>query len=93
VKPDAFRWTRGEGEIQRYDMPEAKRFGLQFCRTCGARMPHHTRDGALMVIPAGSLDDDPGMTAQAALHWASRAPWYPDPEDIDAIPRHDGAPG
>ena len=25
VKPEAFRWTKGESEVQRYDIPEAKR--------------------------------------------------------------------
>ena len=36
MKPEAFRWTEGESLVKRYDLPEAKRFGLQFCSHCGS---------------------------------------------------------
>ncbi|HYK78930.1 MAG TPA: GFA family protein [Micropepsaceae bacterium] len=90
VKPQAFRWTQGESEVRRYDLPEAKRFGLQFCSHCGSKVPHATRDGALMVIPAGSLDDDPGTKPQAVIFWGSRAPWF---TDCSEMTRHDSVPG
>ena len=78
VKRDKFRWLSGESLIKRYDLPEAKRFGLQFCTNCGGKVPHHTRDGSAMVIPTGTLDEDPGSRPQAIVFWASRAPWYTD---------------
>jgi hypothetical protein len=90
VKPDAFRWTKGAELVQRYDLPEAIRFGLQFCKHCGSKVPHATRDGAMMVIPAGSLDDDPGSRPQAAIHWASRAPWF---TDCSEMMKFDDRPG
>ncbi len=90
VKPEAFRWTQGEELVKRYDLPEAKRFGLQFCTNCGSKVPHATRDGARMVIPAGSLDDDPGMKPQAVVFWGSRAPWF---TDCSEMTRHDAMPG
>jgi len=89
VKPSAFRWTKGESEVKRYDLPEAKRFGLQFCINCGSKVPHPTRDGARMVVPAGSLDDDPGSKPQAVVFWASRAIWFTDNSEMT---KHDNMP-
>ena len=43
-----------------------------------------------MVIPAGSLDDDPGSRPQAVIYWASRAPWF---TDCSEMPKHDERPG
>ena len=78
VKPEAFRWLKGANEVLRYDLPEAKRFGLQFCKHCGSKVPHLTRDGGRMVVPAGSLDDDPISRPQVVVYWNARAPWYTD---------------
>jgi hypothetical protein len=90
VKPEAFHWTQGESLVKRYDLPEAKRFGLQFCTHCGSKVPHRTRDGARMVIPAGSLDEDPGTKPQAIVFWGSRAPWFTDCSDMT---KHEEMPG
>ena len=29
-----------------------------------------------MIVPAGSLDDDPGIRPRYNIFWESRAPWY-----------------
>ena len=89
VKPEAFRWTQGQSGVKRYDVPEAKRFGLQFCTNCGSKVPHPTRDGARIVIPAGSLDEDPGMKPQAVVFWGSRAAWFTDNSEMT---KHDAMP-
>jgi hypothetical protein len=75
VLPDAFRWTRGEALIGRYDLPEARSFATSFCKSCGSPVPHATRSGREIVIPAGSLDDDPGVRPSVNAHWSSRAGW------------------
>ena len=90
VKVDAFRWLSGQELVRRYDMPEAKRFAIQNCSHCGSRVPHHTRDGSFMVIPAGSLDEDPGSRPQAIVFWGSRAPWY---TDCSEMKKFDEMPG
>lgn len=89
AKPENFRWIQGESSVKSYDVPEAKRFRLQFCSHCGSKVPHLTRDGAGMVIPAGSLDEDPGMRPQRTIYWGSRADWFTDSSDL---PRHDAMP-
>jgi len=76
VKPDQFRWTAGAEQVKRYDLPEAKSFATCFCITCGAPVPHATRSGERVVIPAGSLDVDPGIRPKCSIWWSARAPWY-----------------
>jgi len=75
VLPDAFRWTRGESLVIRYDLPEARSFASAFCGSCGSPVPHSTRSGREIVIPAGSLDDDPSVKPSTNVHWSSRASW------------------
>ena len=90
VKPEAFRWTQGASAVKRYDLPEAKRFGLQFCTNCGSKVPHHTRDRNWMVIPAGSLDEDPQSRPEAVVFWGSRAPWF---TECSEMIKHESTPG
>ena len=75
VAPAAFRWTGGEDRVVRFDLPEARSFSSAFCSRCGAPVPRATRSGREIIIPAGSLRDDPGVRPTANLHWASRAGW------------------
>ena len=90
VKPEGFRWTQGASAVKRYDLPEAKRFGLQFCSNCGSKVPHHTRDRNWMGIPAGSLDEDPQSRPEAVVFWGSRAPWF---TECSEMTKHESTPG
>lgn len=75
VSPAAFRWTRGADRVARYDLPAARSFATSFCSTCGAPLPHPTRSGREIIIPAGSLDDDPGVAPDEVGFIESRAAW------------------
>jgi len=77
AEPAAFRWTRGEAELRRFDLPEARSFATIVCATCGSPLPHMTRSGREMIIPAGSLDDDPGVKPSRHIFWGSRPAWAP----------------
>jgi hypothetical protein len=81
VQPDAFRWTRGADRVVRYDLPQARSFATTFCGACGSPLPHLTRSGREVIVPAGSLDEDPGVAPSANAHWDSRAPWMVAPAD------------
>jgi hypothetical protein len=82
VSPEKFQWTRGETLVVRYDLPEARSFATSFCGKCGSPLPHHTRSGREIVIPAGSLDDNPGVRPTTSAHWDSRAQWLPTANDL-----------
>lgn len=75
VPPESFRWIRGEAEVTRFDLPEAASFATGFCRRCGSPMPHLTRSGKAVIVPAGTIDTDPGDKPSCHVHWSSRAPW------------------
>lgn len=85
VDPEAFRWTKGESEIVRYDLPTARSFSVCFCSHCGSQLPHPTRSGQVVILPAGSFDDDPGTAPSANVHWSSRAPWCRQSEGLPTL--------
>jgi hypothetical protein len=82
---DAFRWTRGEQQVADYQLPEAKYFGTAFCRRCGSEVPRLSLERGVAVVPAGSLDQDPGVRPALHIYVSSMAPWF---EITDDLPRH-----
>lgn len=89
VDGDDFRWLAGADRIARFDLPAAKSFGKWFCRHCGSPVPRPFRDGALVMIPAGSLDAEPPITPTDHIFWGSRAHWGCTSGDL---PTHDEYP-
>ena len=75
VAPDHFRWTQGEDLIRRFDLPEAKSFARQICSHCNCPVPHPSRDRQRVIVPAGTLDDEPAGRPSAHGHWSSRVHW------------------
>lgn len=71
----ALSWDRGEDRVVNYKLPDADRFTNSFCVTCGARVPRFVEAFGMVFIPAGSLDDDPGIEPQARIFIGSRAAW------------------
>ena len=84
VPRSAFRWIRGKDLLQEYKVPEAERFTHRFCRVCGSSMPRLMGERAL--VPAGSLDADPGARERLHIYTGSKAPWY---EISDSLPQHE----
>src|SRR5512146_2515737 len=77
-----FAWLSGESLIRRFDLPGAKRFAVCFCTRCGGRVSHETATTENVLIPAGLLDDDPGMRPESSIFWGSRAPWCIETHEI-----------
>jgi hypothetical protein len=84
-----FRWVSGESQVGRFESSPGN--FRAFCRTCGSRVPVLEADGAgtHVIVPAGLLDDDPGVRPVVHIHVASKAPWF---EITDALPRFDAFP-
>ena len=76
VPPDQFRWLEGIEQVARFDHPTAKYFATCFCKNCGSSLPWEVKGGINVVIPAGTLDEEPGIKPQQSIFWGSRAPWY-----------------
>ena len=83
-KAAGFRWTRGAERVQDFALPGAQYFGVAFCRRCGSALPRVSVERDLAVVPAGSLDGDPGRAPDAHIHVASKAPWF---EITDEVPQ------
>lgn len=81
---DDFKFTRGEGLVAEYKVPEALRFGVAFCTQCGGKVARVSRERAAVVVPVGALDTDPGMRPQANIFVGSKAPWY---DITDTLPQ------
>ena len=77
-----FRWLSGEGEIRHYrSSPDNTR---AFCGICGSNVPVLEEDGAHVIVPAGSIDNDPQIRPSVHIHTASMAPWF---EITDTLPQ------
>lgn len=86
VAPAQFSWVAGAELVRRFDLMTAASFGMCTCTLCGGRVPHSTRNGSEMVIPAGTLDSVPDISPQLNIFWGSRAPWSCG---NGALPSHD----
>jgi hypothetical protein len=82
IKPSKVRWTAGEALLKQYKVPEAKRFSTNFCSSCGSLMPRIAPDMSIGVIPAGTLDADPGILPEARIFGGSRSSWSCDNSDL-----------
>ena len=89
VSPGDFDWLRGEELVGRYELPEARHFATSFCRLCGSSLPWLAQSGKAVVVPAGTLDGDPGIRPFQNIFCASRALWYTGP---DSLPEYDELP-
>lgn len=89
VKPDQFRWHDPDNLVKRYEHAQAEHYASTFCSACGSRLPWLTQSGAIVVVPAGTLDGDPGVRPTRNIFWASRASWY---APVDELPKFDERP-
>lgn len=83
VPEKQFAWTKGEASVKRYDLPNAQRFSVWFCPTCGTRVPHKVKTREDYLVPAGILDEDPQVRPESSIFWDSKAPWYLEPHEHD----------
>ena len=76
VPVEGFEWLEGAEHARRWEMPEAQYFCTSFCTRCGSNLPWVTRNGKMVVVPAGALNDDPEIRPTRSVFFGSRAPWY-----------------
>ncbi len=82
VRQEALTWLAGEDEIRRFDLDGA-RFGNCFCGTCGSPVPREVLGGKAWLIPAGTVDEDPGIAPEGAIFWDSRVAWLPAADGLE----------
>jgi len=89
IDPEQFQWTKGESSVGRYELPEAKHFATSFCKKCGSSLPWLTKTARVVIVPAGTLDDDPEARPMHNIYYADKACWY---KDVDSLPKYDELP-
>lgn len=85
------RFVSGEEEICRYEAPilvTPPPYRKDFCKRCGSPVPWPTGEPGVYGVPAGSLDDDPGVRPEGHVWCNQSAPWY---EIADPLPQYTDA--
>lgn len=82
------RWLRGTQRLCTYKVPEAERFAQTFCMRCGSPQPKASGTSHY-VVPASTLNADPGIRAVRHIFVGSKAPWF---EILDAFPQYETLP-
>lgn len=82
VKPEQFKWLAGEVSVGRFEHPDARHFATSFCKKCGSSLPWLGKSGKAVVVPAGTLDDDPQIRPFQNIYWGSRADWYVEASEL-----------
>lgn len=89
MQPGTLQAFSGIENIRSFKLPGAQRFTNSFCAICGSRLPRQASGSDMVMIPAGSLDDEPALRPQARIFEGSRAPWSCAGDDL---PVHDQYP-
>jgi hypothetical protein len=90
MRPDTFAWSAGEDLLRSFQVPDANLFRTVFCSVCGSPMPRVAPDASFALIPAGSLDNDPGIRPTGRIYQDSRTDWSCDDSELplyDTYPR------
>ena len=90
VRAEDFRYVQGKDLITTYEAPilrEPPPYRASFCSRCGSPVPPPTtraRTG-LLEIPAGLLDDDPGMKPDKHIFVEVKSPWFEIADDLPQL--------
>jgi hypothetical protein len=82
-------WLAGQDRVATFRLP-GTRHERSFCTTCGSAVPDIQMKGALLKVPAGSLDSPIAIRPTAHICCASRADWDKNLDQVVAI---SGLPG
>ncbi|MCP4007222.1 MAG: GFA family protein [bacterium] len=86
LKSENLRWLRGRELIKSYAAPILKApppYRRHFCGTCGSPVPNPDPDFHMIEVPAGLLEEDPGLRPAHHLLFGPKAPWW---EIRDGLP-------
>ena len=81
-------WVSGFDKATLFNLPST-RHSRCFCSICGSALPSVQMEGRMLVVPAGSLDDDVPLRPDAHIFASSRANWD---DALDKIPMLEGLP-
>ena len=72
VEAEQFDWLAGENDVIHYRASPA--FARPFCRHCGSTVPGLSHTPDVVLVPAGTLEDDFDMGPRAHIFVGSKSP-------------------
>ena len=87
--PDRLEWLAGEDKVIHFVPDKPDVISKSFCPHCGSLVPYISPKSGKLIIPAGSLNGDPGIRPEDNIFWGNRADWY---ESISKVPKFEGFP-
>jgi hypothetical protein len=93
VRREDFRFLHGEDLIKTYERPVSESppaYDTSFCIRCGSQVPNPSKTGEpWFEIPAGTLDDDPGIKPDKHIYIEFKAPWDRITDDLPRMTKKD----
>ena len=74
-------WISGNDKITSFNLPNTLH-NKSFCSQCGSALPNLQMNGKLLVVPAGSLNNEVDITPTAHIFNSSKASWDKKLEQI-----------
>jgi hypothetical protein len=90
VARDDFKMLQGQELIRVYEAPIREAppaYHSCFCSCCGSRVPDAFSCAPLIEIPAGCLDDDPGLRPDMHIYVECKAPWFSISDGLPQLDR------
>lgn len=87
ARVEGFRLLSGADLVRRFEAPILRRpppYRVAFCARCGSPVPDPLPGATWLEIPAGSLDDDPGLRPERHIFVDHKSRWY---AIVDGLPQ------
>lgn len=89
VSTEQFKWMSGESRVGKFLPENTRYFSTAFCQQCGSSLPWESKNGKVIIIPAGTLDEHPGIEPSQNIFCGSKAEWY---QSASELPKHEELP-
>lgn len=73
ARPENIEWVSGYENIKTFKKSDG--WSSTFCNECGSPLPMLIQDGKTWVVPAGLLDEDPGVGVRAHIWTEGKPEW------------------
>jgi len=88
VRREDFEFLQGRELIRTFESPVRETppgYRSCFCSRCGSPVPDTSGDSAWFEIPAGLLDDDPGLRPDKHIFVDVKAHWFSIADDLPQL--------
>ena len=85
VRGEDLRLLEGQELITTFEAPIIEApppYTNRFCGRCGSPLPVSSDDGSSFDVPAGALDDDPGIRPDKHIYVDFKSSWYSIGDDL-----------